>query len=123
MQTSRIWLSTMLLSSAAEITMFDDVIVVYKFLGDLMFLFVTGSQDENELILYQVLLGFYEAISILLRYQPCFPKSPPNFIHTVAAQDTTLLSSMSCKSCHDRASAGPHLRQVPEDRMMIAAPL
>ena len=35
---------------AAEITMFDDVIVVYKFIGDLMF-FVTGSQDENELIL------------------------------------------------------------------------
>ena len=51
---------------AAEITMFDDVIVVYKFIGDLMF-FVTGSQDENELILYQVLQGFYEAISLLLR--------------------------------------------------------
>ena len=46
--------------------MFDDVIVVYKFIGDLMF-FVTGSQDENELILYQVLQGFYEAISLLLR--------------------------------------------------------
>ena len=46
--------------------MFDDVIVVYKFLGDLMF-FVTGSQDENELILCQVLQGFYEAISLLLR--------------------------------------------------------
>ncbi|CAL5224815.1 g7564 [Coccomyxa viridis] len=52
--------------SEAEITMFDDVIVVYKFIGDLMF-FVTGSQDENELILYQVLQGFYEAISLLLR--------------------------------------------------------
>ena len=51
--------------------MFDDVIVVYKFIGDLMF-FVTGSQDENELILYQVLQGFYEAISLLLRYP-----SPP----------------------------------------------
>ena len=49
--------------------MFDDVIVVYKFIGDLMF-FVTGSQDENELILYQVLQGFYEAISLLLRYLP-----------------------------------------------------
>lgn len=57
-----------LMRSAAEITMFDDVVVVYKFIGDLMF-FVTGSQDENELILYQVLQGFYEAISLLLRYQ------------------------------------------------------
>jgi hypothetical protein len=51
---------------AAEITLFDDVIVVYKFLGDLMF-FVTGTQDENELILYQVLQAFYESISLLLR--------------------------------------------------------
>lgn len=51
---------------AAEITMFDDVIVVYKFIGDLMF-FVTGSQDENELILSQVLQAFYESISLLLR--------------------------------------------------------
>ena len=46
--------------------MFDEVIVVYKFIGDLMF-FVTGSQDENELILAQVLQGFYESISLLLR--------------------------------------------------------
>lgn len=46
--------------------MFDDVIVVYKFFGDLMF-FVTGSQDENELILYTVLQAFYESISLLLR--------------------------------------------------------
>lgn len=54
---------------AAEITLFDDVIVVYKFLGDLMF-YVTGSNEENELILYQVLVAFYESISLLLRYGP-----------------------------------------------------
>ena len=46
--------------------MFDDIIVVYKFYGDLMF-FVTGSQSENELILYAVLQAFYESISLLLR--------------------------------------------------------
>lgn len=46
--------------------MFDDVIVVYKCLGDLMF-YVTGDQDENELILYSVLQAFYESVSILLR--------------------------------------------------------
>ena len=46
--------------------MFDNVIVVYKYLGDLMF-YVTGSQDENELILYSVLQAFFESISILLR--------------------------------------------------------
>lgn len=47
--------------------MFDNVIVVYKTLGDLMF-YVTGSHDENELILYTVLQGFYESVSLLLRY-------------------------------------------------------
>ncbi len=47
--------------------MFENYIVVYKSLGDLMF-YVTGSQDENELILYSVLQAFFESISILLRY-------------------------------------------------------
>lgn len=55
--------------------MFDDVIVVYKFIGDLMF-FVTGSQDENELILCQVLQGFYESISLLLRSAPVHTATP-----------------------------------------------
>jgi hypothetical protein len=49
--------------------MFDNYIVVYKYLGDLIF-YVTGSQDENELILYSVLTAFFESISILLRYLP-----------------------------------------------------
>lgn len=52
---------------AAEIIMFDDYLVVYKQLGDLMF-YVTGSLAENELILHAVLLAFYEATSTLLRY-------------------------------------------------------
>eukprot|EP00197_Chlamydomonas_leiostraca_P007747 CAMPEP_0202884658 /NCGR_PEP_ID=MMETSP1391-20130828/41256_1 /ASSEMBLY_ACC=CAM_ASM_000867 /TAXON_ID=1034604 /ORGANISM="Chlamydomonas leiostraca, Strain SAG 11-49" /LENGTH=173 /DNA_ID=CAMNT_0049567879 /DNA_START=121 /DNA_END=642 /DNA_ORIENTATION=- len=52
----------------AEIVMFDNYIMVYKYLGDLMF-YVTGSQDENELILYTVLQAFYESVSVLLRQQ------------------------------------------------------
>uniref|UniRef100_A0A061RHV0 Coatomer subunit zeta n=1 Tax=Tetraselmis sp. GSL018 TaxID=582737 RepID=A0A061RHV0_9CHLO len=50
----------------AEIIMFDDVVVVYKFIGDLMF-YVTGASDENELILYTVLQAFYDSVSLLLR--------------------------------------------------------
>lgn len=46
--------------------MFDDVVVVYKSFGDLMF-FVTGSEDENEIILFTVLQAFFESISVLLR--------------------------------------------------------
>ncbi|DBA76231.1 hypothetical protein WJX77_004063 [Trebouxia sp. C0004] len=50
----------------AEVTMFDEVVVCYKFIGDLMF-YVTGSQDENELILHTVLVAFYESVTLLLR--------------------------------------------------------
>lgn len=46
--------------------MFDEVVVCYKFIGDLMF-YVTGSQDENELILHTVLVAFYESVTLLLR--------------------------------------------------------
>ena len=50
----------------AEIIMFDNVITVFKFVSDLHF-YVTGSQDENELILVTVLQALFDAISLLLR--------------------------------------------------------
>jgi hypothetical protein len=51
---------------AAEITMFENNIVVYKFVQDLHF-FVTGSDDENELILSSVLQAFFDSVGLLLR--------------------------------------------------------
>ncbi|GER53534.1 coatomer zeta1 subunit [Striga asiatica] len=50
----------------AEITMLENNIIVYKFVQDLHF-FVTGGDDENELILATVLQGFVEAVTLLLR--------------------------------------------------------
>ncbi|KAK9755970.1 hypothetical protein RND81_01G063600 [Saponaria officinalis] len=50
----------------AEITMFDNHIVIYKFVQDLH-VFVTGGDDENELILDAVLQGFFDAVTLLLR--------------------------------------------------------
>ncbi|XP_009795170.1 coatomer subunit zeta-1 [Nicotiana tabacum] len=50
----------------AEITMFDNNIIVYKFVQDLHF-FVTGGDDENELVLATVLQGFFDAVTLLLR--------------------------------------------------------
>ncbi|KAB1221378.1 Coatomer subunit zeta-2 [Morella rubra] len=50
----------------AEIAMFESNIVVYKFVQDLHF-FVTGGEDENELILATVLQGFFDAVGLLLR--------------------------------------------------------
>ncbi|GAQ81839.1 intracellular transport protein [Klebsormidium nitens] len=52
----------------AEIGMFDGYIVVYKFIADLHF-YVTGGDDENELILVTVLQAFFDAVSLLLRSQ------------------------------------------------------
>ncbi|KAM0859970.1 hypothetical protein ACQ4PT_046847 [Festuca glaucescens] len=50
----------------ADVVMFDGYIVVYKFIEDLQF-FVTGGEEENELILASVLQGFSDAVGILLR--------------------------------------------------------
>lgn len=47
--------------------MFENNIVVYKFVQDLHF-FVTGGEDENELILATVLQGFFDAVGLLLRF-------------------------------------------------------
>nr|POE61277.1 coatomer subunit zeta-1 [Quercus suber] len=49
----------------AEIAMFEKNIVIYKFVQDLHF-FVTGGDDENELILATVLQGFFDAVALLL---------------------------------------------------------
>jgi hypothetical protein len=46
--------------------MFDEHLVVYKAHGDLTF-YVTGSLQENELVLYAVLTAFHEATATLLR--------------------------------------------------------
>ena len=51
---------------AADILLFNDVAVLYKHVEDLIFI-VTGSQDENEVILSAVLGALIESISILLR--------------------------------------------------------
>ncbi|KAF2535329.1 hypothetical protein F2Q68_00020695 [Brassica cretica] len=50
----------------AEITLLENNIVVYKFSQDLHF-FVTGGEDENELILSSVLQGFFDAVALLFR--------------------------------------------------------
>ncbi|XP_076931134.1 coatomer subunit zeta-1-like [Bidens hawaiensis] len=50
----------------AEIAMFENNIVIYKFAQDLHF-FVTGGDAENELIISTVLQGFFDAVGLLLR--------------------------------------------------------
>ncbi|KAL3612082.1 hypothetical protein D5086_003102 [Populus alba] len=52
--------------SEVEVTMLENNIVVYKFVQDLHF-FVTGGEEENEVILATVLQGFFDAVGLLLR--------------------------------------------------------
>jgi len=52
----------------AEVTMFDNYVVVFKALGDLIF-YVTGAVSENELVLYAALQALFESVSLLLRGQ------------------------------------------------------
>ncbi|MBA0709601.1 hypothetical protein Golax_024628, partial [Gossypium laxum] len=52
--------------NTTEIAMFESHIIVYKFVQDLHF-FVTGAENENELILVTVLQGFFDAVGLLLR--------------------------------------------------------
>lgn len=67
--------------------MFDEVVVCYKFIGDLMF-YVTGSQDENELILHTILVAFYESVTLLLRCGWCLKTAltqpRPHTLHELA---------------------------------------
>lgn len=57
----------LVISPTAEISILENNIIVYKFVQDLHF-YVTGGEDENELILSSVLQGFFDAVGILLRY-------------------------------------------------------
>ncbi|KAL1226399.1 Coatomer subunit zeta-1 [Cardamine amara subsp. amara] len=49
-----------------EVTALENNIIVYKFVQDLHF-FLTGGEEENELILASVLQGLFDAVSLLLR--------------------------------------------------------
>ncbi|KAF3455131.1 hypothetical protein FNV43_RR05579 [Rhamnella rubrinervis] len=50
----------------ADIAVFESNIVVYRFVQDLHF-YVTGGDDENELILCTVLQGIFDAVSLIVR--------------------------------------------------------
>ena len=49
----------------AEIIAFDNVLVVYKFVGDLHF-YATADGEENEIVLALVLSALVDTISLLL---------------------------------------------------------
>ncbi|KAI9761656.1 MAG: hypothetical protein M4579_000890 [Chaenotheca gracillima] len=50
----------------SDIILYDNRIVVFKMEGDVM-LYVVGSADENEILLYNVVLALRDSLSILLK--------------------------------------------------------
>lgn len=82
---------------AADILLFDDVTVVYKAVGDLMF-FVTGASDENEIILFTVLTTLAEALDNLLRYA-CSPSRyrTAGLHHHITSRSDHYLSCMALR--------------------------
>lgn len=51
---------------AADVIIYESKVVVYKQYADIS-IFIVGDLDENEAMLYQAVVGLYEAIGILLK--------------------------------------------------------
>lgn len=85
--------------------MFENNIVVYRFVQDLHF-FVTGGDDENELILATVLQGFFDAVGLLLRSLllfSCFYIMNSYFLllRLLTFKLIPLTSMLACSCCRD----------------------
>jgi coatomer subunit zeta len=59
-----------------DIILYDNRVVVYKVESDVM-LYVVGGADENEILLYSVILALRDSLSILLKYRPCMQTEEP----------------------------------------------
>ena len=53
----------------SDIILYDNRVVVFKLEGDIM-LYVVGAADENEILLYSVVLALRDSLNILLKYAP-----------------------------------------------------
>ena len=51
----------------SDIILYDNRVVVFKMEGDVM-LYVVGGADENEILLYSVVLALRDSLNILLKY-------------------------------------------------------
>ena len=61
--------------STSDVILYDNRVVVFKMEGDVM-LYVVGGADENEVLLFSVILALRDSLSILLKYV-CFVSHCP----------------------------------------------
>ena len=52
--------------STADVILYDNRVVVFKAEGDVM-LYVVGGLDENEMLLYQVVIALRDVLQMLLK--------------------------------------------------------
>ena len=64
----------------SDVILYDNKIIVFKMESDVM-LYVVGNVDENEILLYNVVLALRDSLSILLKYVNQFPCQPPGTSH------------------------------------------
>jgi len=53
----------------SDIILYDNRVVVFKLESDIM-LYVVGGADENEILLYSVILALRDSLNILLKWVP-----------------------------------------------------
>lgn len=59
--------------------LYDNRIVLYKLESDVM-IYIVGSVDENEILLYNTILALRDSLHLLFKYAPSAPP-PPLSIH------------------------------------------
>lgn len=65
------------LKQTGDIILYDNRIVLYKMESDVM-IYVVGSVDENEILLYNVVLALRDSLHLLFKFVQPPPLSPPN---------------------------------------------
>ena len=59
---------------ANDVILYDNRVVVFKVESDVM-IYIVGSADENEVLLYNVMLSLRDALGILFKYDFSFSRS------------------------------------------------
>ena len=59
--------------TSGDVILYDGRIVVFKMEGDVM-MYVVGGSEENEILLFGVVLCLRDALSILLKYESSIHK-------------------------------------------------
>lgn len=63
---------------SSDIILYDGRVIVFKMEGDVM-LYVVGGGEENEILLFGVVLALRDSLSILLKFVVALPSPPSSF--------------------------------------------